>query len=551
MPSPQPNGRTKRLRECVQYPLTPARESASPELGYGPNTSTGSANPGWEAAASTSSQPWSVSRLDEGDGPTDRDTQGEFSDSTLDAFLASLGSETENGQGWAWPLFGDSALELTLGPPGSSASNPSTTPIPPPDLSPTSAMEYVQQNSHHHQQHQQTSFMPNKMVSAAAVLDHLPALSDYWVGSFSHVLNVLGPGHNPQVNNMLPVVQRSPLVMCALIAWAATHRANVGHPYGDVARLATDTTEVQADQLNIDRELTPDESEEYMWTLLILGGVEIVNGDVKGWVRRLPMTRRLLSKVIDTLDFKADLTWQALAYSCAYHDILASVTTTSSPDFPIQLYNRILSAGGLEMDSYMAATRRVFQFLVEIAVLAGKVSSVYDQLPSPGRDRALCLLLSEAEGILMRIRTVDLPSGLFSHSLPNGTDRSLLIVAFHTYQLAAELYLRQAVHRSAPSDIQCSQLASRIMVNMRLLLDSPNESQMCFPLFLAGVATRHDSERAEIVSIFNKFSERVQVRNVIAVAQLLLDVWKIDVHGDRYVDWRKMAEENDVALSFA
>lgn len=191
------------------------------------------------------------------------------------------------------------------------------------------------------------------------------------------------------------------------------------------------------------------------------------------------------------------------------------------------------------------------QFLVEIAVLAGKVSGVYNQPPSPGRDRALCLLLSEAEGILMRIRTVDLPSGLFSYSLPIGTDRSLLIVAFQTYQLTAELYLRQAVHRSAPSDIQCSQLASRIMVNIRLLLGTPNESQMCFPLFLAGVATRHDTGRAEIVSIFNKFSDRVQVRNVIAVVQLLLDVWKVDPHGDRYVDWRKMAEESDVALSFA
>lgn len=257
-------------------------------------------------------------------------------------------------------MFGDGALELDLG----STSNPSTTtPIPPPELSPTSAMEYVQQHSHHNQQHQQQSnmFMPTKMVTAAAVLDHLPALYEYWVNSFSHVLSVLGPGHNPQVHNMLPVVQRSPLVMCALIAWAATHRANIGHPYADVARLATDTTELQADQLNIERELTPDEREEYMWTLLILGGVEIVNGDVKGWVRRLPMTRRLLNKVVETIDFKSSLTWQALAYNCAYHDILASLTTTTSPDFPIPLYTRILSAGGLEMDSYMGATRRVFQ----------------------------------------------------------------------------------------------------------------------------------------------------------------------------------------------
>lgn len=151
----------------------------------------------------------------------------------------------------------------------------------------------------------------------------------------------------------------------------------------------------------------------------------------------------------------------------------------------------------------------------------------------------------------MRIRSVDLPSGLFSHELPIGTDRSLLIVAFQTYQLAAELYLRQAVFRSGPSDIQCSQLASRIMVNIRLLLSTPNESQMCFPLFLAGVATRHESGRAEVITIFQKFSARVQVDNVKAVVELLLGVWDVDKCGDRYVDWRKMAEEGKVALSFA
>jgi transcriptional activator protein UGA3 len=433
------------------------------------------------------------------------------------------------------PLFADGALELDLSahPPA-----PAAPPVPF-DHSPSAIPPAPQL------QPPQTNFI-------ATVLDHLPALYEYWVNSFSHVLSVLGPGHNPQVDNMFPVVQRSPLVMCALIAWAATHRANIGHPYEEVARLATEFTETQADQIDIERELTPNEREEYMWTLLILGGTEIVQGDVKGWVRRLPMTRRLLCKVVETIDFDNTLTWQALAYNCAYHDILASLTTTQIPAFPYELYNRILCANELEMDSYMGATRRIFQFLTEIAALAGKVSEIHARPESHERDAALGRIVSEAKGMAERLRAADQPSGLFKHPLPIGTDSALLLVSFYTYKLAAELYLRQTVLRCGPSDLQNRQLGVRIISNIREILGTPNESQMCFPLFLAGVATADAKGRAEVVRIFHKFSSRVQVRNVMAVLNLLYEVWKRDPDGDRYVDWRRLAEEHmDVAYSFA
>ncbi|KLT39407.1 hypothetical protein CC85DRAFT_288600 [Cutaneotrichosporon oleaginosum] len=434
------------------------------------------------------------------------------------------------------PLFADGALELDLNAPHPA---PAAMQPPPFDHSPSALQAPPPPN-------------PPQPNFIASVVDHLPALYEYWVNSFSHVLSVLGPGHNPQVDNMFPVVQRSPLVMCALIAWAATHRANIGHPYEEVARLATEFTELQADQIDIERDLTPNEREEYMWTLLILGGTEIVQGDVKGWVRRLPMTRRLLCKVVETIDFDTTITWQALAYNCAYHDILASLTTTQIPDFPYELYNRILTANDLEMDSYMGATRRIFQFLTDIAALAGKVSTIYGQPESRERDRALGLIVAEAEAMVTRLHAADLPNGLFNHPLPIGTDRALLIVSFYTYKLAAELYLRQSVLRCGPSDLKTRRLGVRIIGNIHQILGTPNESQMCFPLFLAGVATADAKGRANVERIFHRFSSRVQVRNVMAVLNLLFEVWKRDPDGDRYVDWRKLAEEQmDVAYSFA
>lgn len=162
--------------------------------------------------------------------------------------------------------------------------------------------------------------------------------------------------------------------------------------------------------------------------------------------------------------------------------------------------------------------------------------------PSDDKDHLMGENLAKAESIITRVRAADVPQGLFAHPLPIGTDRSLLVIAFQTFQLAAELYVRQAIMRCGPSDLVNRQLAIRIIKEMRLHLGTPNESQMMFPLFLAGVCTMPHG-RNEVLTIFNKFSQRVQVRNVFAVVNLLLEVWKNDPEGDRYVDWRRLGEE--------
>lgn len=136
-------------------------------------TATSSTNPwdtsghaGWAAhsqpsAASSSLPP------DDPEGSGDND----FSDTALDAFLASLGDTTENGQGWVWPLFADSALEIDLG--ASNASGGASAPNALPqafDHSPSAIPQNPPNNPN--------NYLPNKMVTAAAVLDHLPALYD-------------------------------------------------------------------------------------------------------------------------------------------------------------------------------------------------------------------------------------------------------------------------------------------------------------------------------------------------------------------------------------
>lgn len=355
--------------------------------------------------------------------------------------------------------------------------------------------------------------------------------------------------------------------MCALIAWAATHRAGTGHPYHDVARVSAETVEMQIDSLDVTRDFSNDEREEYMWTLIILGGVEIVRGDSKGWVRRLPMARGMLEKALASVDFKSSPTWQSLAYNTAYHDILSVMAMTRGPKWPA-VYDRILNHNNVEIDGYMGATRRIFyvsctgadirvlaadfyllQLLTEINTLATKVAATLDLPESDDKDRELTDLVGQHEALLARLRAVNIPLGVFVQ-LPIGTDRSHLIVAIEVYRSAAELYLRHTVLRAGSSDLQSRLIAKRLMHNLRLILGTPHESQMMFPLFLAGVYTGHDAGRTEIVNIFTKFSERTGVRSVITIINLLLEVWKRDPDGTLYVDWRKLAEESGVAVSF-
>jgi len=151
--------------------------------------------------------------------------------------------------------------------------------------------------------------------------------------------------------------------------------------------------------------------------------------------------------------------------------------------------------------------------------------------------RQLRASLSKHESVLARLRDLEVPAVAFT------PDKIHLIAAFQTYKIAAELYLRQSVLHAGSSDVTSQILVQRTMHHLRLVLGTSSESQMLFPVFIAGVNTTDPASRAEIVEIFNRFNERVKAGNIQAVYSLLLEVWKRDPEGDRFVDWRRIADE--------
>jgi hypothetical protein len=204
---------------------------------------------------------------------------------------------------------------------------------------------------------------------------------------------------------------------------------------------------------------------------------------------------------------------------------------------PLDFYQRILAATAHSPDSYMGLTMQIFAIIAEIAVLASQVGALATTPLTVDQARKLHTVISQSESVLARLGDLEVPAVAFT------PDKVHLIAAFQTFKFAAELYLRQAVLRAGSSDLRSSILATRTMQHLRLVLGTSSESQMLFPLFLVGVNTADRASREEIVQTFNRFNERLKCGNIQAVYSLLLEVWKRDPDGDRFVDWRSLADE--------
>lgn len=381
---------------------------------------------------------------------------------------------------------------------------------------------------------------PSADMDKAVLSAHLPLLLDHWVNSFSRIVSVLGPTDNSLVTYLMPLAERSPLVLCALLGWAASHLSVLGDPYVSLAKAAVETVETQVEHLDIDADVTEQRREECMMALLILGGIDICRGDSRSWVSRLPKTRQILRSVSLTTNVCTSQTWRSISLNLVYHDVLSSLASSKTPSMPLDFYQQILAATEHTPDAYMGLTMQIFSIIAETAVIASEVSTLAQQPQqrlTPHRSRKLHTAMTKSDSVLARLKDLEVPAVALT------PDKLHLIAAFQTFKAGAELYLRQAVLHAGSSDIPSQILAGRTMQYLRMVLGTSSESQMLFPLFVVGVHTTDHTGRTEIVQTFNRFNERVKCGNIQAVYSLLLEVWKRDPDGSRYVDWRKIADE--------
>ena len=375
------------------------------------------------------------------------------------------------------------------------------------------------------------------MLDKAGLTSHLPMLLDHWVNSFSRVVSVLGPTDNSLVTYLVPLAERSQLVLCALVGWAASHLSILGDPYIAMTNAAVETVESQVEAMTGLEDMPPEKQEESLMALLILGGIDVCRGDSRSWIDRLPKTRQILRAASATTNVCTSQTWRSIALNLVYHDVLSSLASSKTPSMPLDFYQQILAASEQSPDAYMGLTMQIFAIIAETAVLASEVASLAILPLTTLQTRKLHTALTKHESVVARLKDLEVPAVAFT------PEKVHLIAAFQTFKIAAELYIRQAVLRTGSADLTSQVLAQRTMQHLRLVLGTSSESQMLFPVFIVGVNTVGQAPRAEIVEIFNRFNERVKAGNIQAVYSLLLEVWKRDPDGDRFVDWRRIADE--------
>ncbi|KAI5449152.1 hypothetical protein NCC49_005290 [Naganishia albida] len=402
---------------------------------------------------------------------------------------------------------------------------------------------------------------------------HVPNLIDYFVKGFAPVISVLGkPERNRLLNTLLPATSNSPILLHALVGWAASHlavaqpsRGNGGEVYTSIARITTSIADqhalvkINSMGLPVGRDGEEELSlENEMWLFLILGGIEVCCGSIAKWNKRLPYIRNLMWRLESSLPSSntnsMSSVHMSLALNCIYHDITGSLATTRDPGIPLRVYETFIRGSLAEPDVYMGASATVYQVYAEIAMLAAQVSSLDNLDPTTDTSYTMRDLLLAIHSCAGKIDTLDIHPNIarvVDNSPEDALDNHHLVLAFHMHKLAARLLLRQTCLRSAPSDIESRLLCARLLSAIQPVLHTPSEAQILLPLFLAGVdAITHD-QKAQVMQIFKSTRQRTGCENAHAVYGLLKQVWAVNGDGRTWVDWRALAERSEAVISFA
>ncbi|KAJ9096844.1 hypothetical protein QFC21_005117 [Naganishia friedmannii] len=402
---------------------------------------------------------------------------------------------------------------------------------------------------------------------------HVPNLVDYFVNGFAPVISVLSkPSRNRLLKNLLPATSNSPILLHALVGWAASHLAVSpqvgGEPYTSIARITTSIADQKA-LVNINAMGMPHDGHGYgqeeelsleneMWLLLILGGIEVCCGSIAKWNKRLPYIRNLMWRLEASLPSSntnsMSSVHMALACNTIYHDVLGSLATTRDPGIPLRVYETFIRGSLTEPDVYMGASATVYQVYAEIATLAARVSIVDIVDPSVDTQYELRDLLLSIHSCAGKIDTLDVHPNIVAvtNDCPEDAfDNHHLALAFQMHKLAARLLLRQTCLRCAPVDLESRLLCARLLLAIQPVLNTPSEAQILLPLFLVGVDAISPEQRGQVKQIFKSTRQRTGCDNAHAVYGLLKRVWALNPEGRVWVDWRALAEQSEAVISFA
>lgn len=418
--------------------------------------------------------------------------------------------------------------------------------VPPSGAHQTSSQSRPQTQSQHQQQNQFLPGLPNLHAqfsafppsSIAVNLDEDGRLMyDYFVNKLAAIICV--SPENSFLNVFVPMAWESEAVLCGLIAWASFHKdhgrqQDVGYKYLNRA------------MQNVLAKFNSGDPSILSALLLICAG-EICNGDVVHWNKHLSLAAKIINMNGGLGSFTTSKSLQWLASNFAYHDLLAASTTASrNTHFPPAEYEQIMRLS-MGPDTLLGCCQPLFQILAEISDLAVEAQKLYtstmasvDQL----RD-----LRNRAAAIEHKI-SLCVPDRLSLMTL-SSLDLERQMTLFEAFQLTAKIHLLQSVLRLNASSVEMQCLGQELLTTLDVVLGTPVEGGLSFPMFIAGVACPKGPERAKILNRFTKFYERNLARNIKRSCELLEEVWDRDEGGTKHIHWYSIIESRGWDLCFA
>ncbi|KAK6453934.1 zinc-finger transcription factor of the Zn(2)-Cys(6) binuclear cluster domain type [Scheffersomyces xylosifermentans] len=426
-------------------------------------------------------------------------------------------------------------------------------------------------------------------------------LYNYYVDVISKKVSIAPVSQNDSNSYQkvfLPLAHKDKGVLYALLAWSGFY---LGGQWGEegvkYANLALDhlNKSLQNTQNNKDMGSSRNDDRQSVLnklaTLLILCGAEICKGDVKNWSVYLGWGWKILRSNGGILNFNRSKEEHWLISNFAYHDLLASSSTERGTYFPSKDYDTIFkdpegfSKGNL--NPLLGVSKDLYRIIGEISTLmyeSKKILHSYYSRDSPTSASNENSIVSESpieisgayddndgneseisdHGRISRLlhtvihksknleREID-EARPVPEDLVGMTDEELefQLTLFEAFQLSAKLFLKQSIMKCNPSMLESQVLNNDLIKCIDILLDTPVQASLVFPIFMAGIHCVTNHDRDIMRSRLNNFMKLYGPWNVGRAQFIIEKVWAGNPSGNNVVDWHSILRELGWDINFA
>ena len=90
-----------------------------------------------------------------------------------------------------------------------------------------------------------------------------------------------------------------------------------------------------------------------------------------------------------------------------------------------------------------------------------------------------------------------------------------------------------------------------LMKCVRVLVETPMQASLVFPLFIAGIHSVAEFDRERMRDILNQMMETYGPWNVVRIKYVMEKVWEQNPDGDKVVDWLAILKQLGWEINFA